>query len=72
MEINRITKILSKNDSDIKLCSICSGQGIVRDNTWGSGYNDTVKCSTCNGTGRIVSALIEAEIDLPFDYKLTS
>ena len=47
----------AKNDSDIKTCPTCKGQGRIRQQTrslFGMGYTVTT-CPQCNGEGKIIS-----------------
>ena len=47
----------AKNDSDIKTCPTCKGQGRIRQQTrslFGMGYTITT-CPQCNGEGKIIS-----------------
>ena len=61
-----VTKILEVvKQNEIILCNRCNGSGVDYDD---DDCYDNVKCSYCNGTGRLVKVIAKCNLLLPFNF----
>ena len=70
MKVLKVIKVKNPHGL-ISTCGKCKGEGVIPDNSFGSGYSDKRECEECNRTGRTKIIHAEVSMTVPFDYKLT-